>query len=479
MMISPRYLKIVPFAIAAAALTAACTSGSGDPGGVGRSSVVLTMANGSANIASYPAVAQFVNRFTELESGLSANVVDRWGDFKPDSEQQIVRDVASGKADVGWVGARVFDTLGVSSLQALSAPMLVDSYALQQAVVDSDVSRRMLDGVDKVGVHGLGLLAGGLRKPVSVKRPFLRAADWQGARFGTLKSATQTTAIEALGAKPTEVLAQDRDKAIDSGQLDAFEMSLRGYQFNSLERRAPYVAANVNLWPEMMVLIVNPDRFGKLRDYERARLVQAANETAARSGELSGGDAALLAQECQLGARAHVAAADDLAALRDAFAPVYAKLRQDAATRDVIARIEELKRSTTAEPALTIPAGCTETDPAPVASNASNELLGTWEAASPHPYLFEVTDSVWVQYERRTDGSTEQGWRGTYTISGSTVRLKEIGAGCELEYQFTLQAGELRIKVVRSGPEDNPDCGPHDLAVQRFIYETAPFHKTK
>ena len=122
-------------------------------------------------------------------------------------------------------------------------------------------------------------------------------------------------------------------------------MSLRGYQFNSLENRAPYVAANVNLWPEMMVLIVNPDRFSKLRDRERGWLEQAARETATRSAELSGGDQTLLTQECELGSRASLASVADLAALRDAFAPVYARLREDATTKDFIARIRRSNAS--------------------------------------------------------------------------------------------------------------------------------------
>ena len=108
----------------------------------------------------------------------------------------------------------------------------------------------------------------------------------------------------------------------------------------------------------------------------------------------------------------------------------------------------------------------------------TNPLLGTWEATNPHPYVFQVTPGLWIQFERRADGSNEQGWRGTYAINGSSITLKEIGAGCELEYQVTLQAGELRIKVISSVSATNPDCGPNDLAIQRFIYETAPFHKT-
>ena len=110
------------------------------------------------------------------------------GGFADDAEQQVVRAVAAGKADLGWAGARVFDTMGVSSFQALQAPMLIDSYALEQAVAASDTPGQMLQGLTKVGVRGLGVLGDGLRKPIAVKQPMLGAADWRGITFGTVKS---------------------------------------------------------------------------------------------------------------------------------------------------------------------------------------------------------------------------------------------------------------------------------------------------
>ena len=478
-MIARKLLGTASLGVAATVLTTACISGTADDGrdSAPGSDTVLTMANFSSSITTRPPIAHFVNRFRELSSGVSIKVVNNWGGLTPNLEQQVIRDVAAGKADLGWVGTRVFDTLGVTSFQALSAPMLIDSYALQQAVVGDDISQQMLDGLGAVGVRGLALLAGGLRKPVSVKSPLLRPSDWRGATFATFRSVIQSTAIEALGATAVEMVGQSLNDAVDAGSVDGFEVSLRLYQSGSSEKRVPYVAANVSLWPEMLVLVVNPDRFGKLSDRERAWLMQAATDIAARSAGLSGGDATVMAQECELGTRFGVASTADLTALRDAFAPVYAKLGQDATTKRLMARIEELKRATSTEQEPAVPTGCGVNDAGPTTGSPTNPLVGTWEAASPHPYLLQVTQSMWVQLERHTDGSIEQGWRGTYTVNGSTITLTEIGFGCELEYHMTLQAGELRIKVIRHEGEHS-NCGPDDLAIQRHIYETAPFHKT-
>jgi TRAP-type C4-dicarboxylate transport system substrate-binding protein len=96
--------------------------------------------------------------------------------------------------------------MGVSSFQALQAPMLIDSYALEQAVVASDIPGQMLQGLTKVAVTGFGVLADGLRKPIAVKQPMLGVADWRGMKFGTYRSQGQDQAIRALGATPMEVV---------------------------------------------------------------------------------------------------------------------------------------------------------------------------------------------------------------------------------------------------------------------------------
>ena len=107
--------------------------------------VQLRLANTGGEIAQTPAVEYFVERVDELSGGnVRIEVVDQWAEFASDAEQQVVNDVAAGEVDLGWVGSRVFDTLGVDSFQALTAPMLIDSYALENAVIESGVTDKMM-----------------------------------------------------------------------------------------------------------------------------------------------------------------------------------------------------------------------------------------------------------------------------------------------------------------------------------------------
>src|SRR5437867_8264829 len=104
----------------AAIMAAACTrgAGAGDKAGGRGEPVVLRLAEGAADSSTDLAVAEFVRRIDQLASGhLTIQVLPGWGNGEPGAEQQTVHDVAAGKADLGSVGARVFDTLGVTSFQ--------------------------------------------------------------------------------------------------------------------------------------------------------------------------------------------------------------------------------------------------------------------------------------------------------------------------------------------------------------------------
>src|SRR5438034_7847481 len=164
--------------------------------------------------------------------------------------------------------------------------MLIDSYALEDAVVRSGITGEMLKSLSKLGVTGLAVLADGLRKPIAVKGPLLSPADWHGITFQSFRSQGQAEAIRALGAQPTDVIGPAFDQGLQEGQIQGFDKNLLVVQINGVERWAPYVTANVNLWPQMDVLLANPGRLAALTEKERSWFHQAAKEAAVRSTSL-------------------------------------------------------------------------------------------------------------------------------------------------------------------------------------------------
>jgi TRAP-type transport system periplasmic protein len=124
----------------------------------------------------------------------------------------------------------VFDTLGLNSLRALTAPMLIDSYPLQRAVIASDIPGEMLADLDDVDVTGIAVLADGLRKPIAVDQPLMSPDDYADIRFTALRSRTHADSIRALGAIPGEALAASRNRSPSSrtGSFSTVTMTAGG-----------------------------------------------------------------------------------------------------------------------------------------------------------------------------------------------------------------------------------------------------------
>ena len=137
--------------------------------------------------------------------------------------------------------------------------MLIDSYALENAVIESGMTEEMMEGLDELGLRGLAVLADALRRPMGVDAPILTQADWRGTSFGTLKSDGQVEAIGALGGDPVEIFGPHRRDALDDGSLQGFEFGLWLYSDPMWSSRAPYVAANVHSGLRWMSCSRTPD----------------------------------------------------------------------------------------------------------------------------------------------------------------------------------------------------------------------------
>lgn len=151
-------------ALALTAATAGCSAvaGGDKAGGPVGGPVVVRMANTASGLDDIPPVGEFVRQVGTLSGGtLLVTMTNQWDDYAPSAEARLVRAVAAGTVDLGWASSRVFDTVGMRSWQALSAPMLIDSYPLENAVLRSGIPDRMLAGLPKIGVAGLGVSGNG------------------------------------------------------------------------------------------------------------------------------------------------------------------------------------------------------------------------------------------------------------------------------------------------------------------------------
>ena len=153
-----RRVRLAGAVVLVALALAGCSAQAGSKAGGPGAPAVLRMATVNGVPGFMPQVDPYlVSRVAELSAGnVQIDMAYHVGENVPGGEQQVVRDVAAGRYDLGVVGTRVFDTLGVDSFQALTAPMLIDSYPLERAVIGSGIPAQMMGSLDTLHVTGLG-----------------------------------------------------------------------------------------------------------------------------------------------------------------------------------------------------------------------------------------------------------------------------------------------------------------------------------
>jgi TRAP-type C4-dicarboxylate transport system substrate-binding protein len=277
---------------------------------------------------------------------LQIEFANAWRIGEADYEQGTLEDVKAGEVDLGWVGARALDRVGVTSFQALLAPLLVDSYDLQDMVFQEGIPQQMLEGLKTADLVGVGVLPGPMRKILGVSGPLQSPADFEGKVIGLQDSALSDATLQALGATPKPAPSS---AALDG--MDGYEQQLSSIAGNGYGAEADSVTSNVNLWPRPLVIVAGTKVFASLRGEQQAALREGVDVAIpdALEGSRAEDDAAVSAL-CQQDVTLATASDDDLGRVRTALDPVYADLEADPQTAEYLSAISDLKDQVAARP---------------------------------------------------------------------------------------------------------------------------------
>jgi TRAP-type transport system periplasmic protein len=402
-------------------------------GGGGQHPRVLHMASADPlGIEHDPAVAFFADRVAQLSGGrLRIALDERWARGATAREAALLRDVAHGRADLGWAHASSFDRIGVESFQALQAPLLVDRDSTQDAVIHSPLAAHMLAGTRSAGLEGLALLAGPLSRLVGVNRPLRDAGDLRGVLIAVHDSALAEDAVHALHSYPKRITATHTallyvDTVSEPGPPGALEDDPDALFFDryggacrpqgaACDRVGPWLATNAALWPRTAVLVANPRRLGDLSKRERAWVTEAAKQAARYSTKRDGDDARVLSELCAGGVRMTMAPRSALARLGRAWRPVYRRLEARPDTRAALREIRRLRAQAPAAAPLRPLLGCSRP------SLVGHAARGVRSTLPDGVYRVQITDA-----DLRAAGANRAGDRtgtATLTLRGGRWRL--------------------------------------------------------
>ncbi|MEA2675460.1 MAG: hypothetical protein QOI92_2652 [Chloroflexota bacterium] len=416
---------------------------------------------------------QYELDFASAVSKLSAGSIDVTvtGDWQQDdlnNEADLVKAVADGKAELGYIGARGFDTAGVSSFAGLQAPMLIDSFNLEAKVLTSDWAQKLLEGPRSVGVVGLGYVQGELRQALGITRNLAEVTDFQGARIGARPSHVTEMTMRALGATMVAIPAS----SVNVSALDGIEMGLPGVAGNGYDKGATSFTGNLVFWARPNILFANAKWFDSLSADQQGYLQAAAREVAATSAASVFGSAAeAKGIVCARDLAITTVSQPALDAFRARLQPVIDEMSKDPATKATIDAILAL-RGQTDVPDVVAP--CPKAAPSPSLNTGPTLLDGTWKTSFTKADLVasplltdsgEINDGNWGdftmtfghgKFTSTQSNSFEHGTgSGTFTVIGNAVYMHIDQTGENFAYRWSIFENTLtftRDESIGGGP---------------------------
>lgn len=227
------------------------------------------------------------------------------------------------------------------------------------------------------------------------------------------------------------------------------------------------VTGNITFFPRVDILFANQKRLASLTDGQRRVLHAAAGDTLTHL--LAGLPDREDAREfCAGGGQVVTAGNADLAPIQAAAQPVYTQMERDATTKNLIARIRQLKQGL--PPAPPPPASCGST--ATTAQSGGQIPEGTYAAVATKQdalrlgwqdecalrsdgahLTLQLRGGRYIQTEGCKGHPDEIGSHGTYTVSGDRLVFQETCCGAST-VTWSLDGTALVLRLPTSAPND-------------------------
>jgi TRAP-type C4-dicarboxylate transport system substrate-binding protein len=309
-------------------------------GGNGSGSRPLTLRFANAHGSLLPELHWFADAVVKVSNGdVRIDYINRW--TTPDNTREETSTMASvmrEQADLGWAGTRAFGVLGVRSLDPLQAPMLFDEYQSLGVVVAHELMHEMMEPLERLGLKGLVVLPGGLRKPFAFTRRLLAPRDYEGAKLRIHESLVAETTYRALDAEA--VVLSVRQMASNPMQLcDGLDIQTEALAGWGLRGSITY---NVNLWPRTLAIAASERSFTWLGEPERQLLLDASQRTLMRALDKLQRQDEIDRAAVPESVNPIEASADDVQAIRRRVEPAHEELRRHPDTAPFYERLRAI-----------------------------------------------------------------------------------------------------------------------------------------
>jgi TRAP-type C4-dicarboxylate transport system substrate-binding protein len=277
----------------------------------------------------------FLDRLDELSEGaIAVDLQENWtpsGDAGGSDEEALTLAVASGDVDVAWVTVRSLSAIGITGIDSLEAPLLIQTPEQQREVATGlagEIVTRQLKGT---AIEGLSIFPGPLQYPVANGAPIMDVGDWAGKTVqytpGDNDQSAVAQAITTLGGTPTSD-GQDPIADLVAGTVQVSTANPADLIAGGATATGPFMTGTYALYPVMEMVIINRSVLDRLSTRQHGFLEGAVE----RAQDLSMAEPDLatpVAEACTAGLFFGMINFDQLAAVQAAVQPVYDALEKE------------------------------------------------------------------------------------------------------------------------------------------------------
>jgi TRAP-type C4-dicarboxylate transport system substrate-binding protein len=485
-LVGRRHHRVRPWpalAVIAALMAVGCSGqGASKSGGAPEQAPNGTIALTFASADPLPVDTFFATQVSKDSSGHLRLRTIPYDTHSTSIDQKLAAALGAGKLDVGDVGSRAWESLGVEAFRAYQDPFLVTSRELLNRAVTGPVAAGLLATLKPARVTGLAIVPTGVRYLYST-RPLTTPAQFSGAKIRINASATTSEMLTVLGATPVTDVADGPPaiRALRSGALTAIEASPD--HASDYVQAAPYVLVNAPLFAKTSTFAVSSAVLAKLPARDVGWLREAAQQAAASQAS-SAADRLDWAAQCGEGLKPQAVTSQQFAALHNAEAPTYADIAGDPQTALAVDRIGGLA---TQEPRMNSWATCHGVAVGPSPTSALDGTYGvTWyqadvvasgdcvDCGNAGNYTLAIHDGRYALYHPvqlhanpgEPSVADTAAWKptdpvevGTISLAGNRARLvpdtNQQNGSAPVVYTFELFRGLLTWHLVSGGGWDS------------------------
>lgn len=221
-----------------------------------------------------------------------------------------------------------FGRVGFPEFELFDLPFLFDNLTEVRQLTEGPLGQRMLAGLGRQGLVGLGYLDNGF-KQMSANRPLLQPTDFRGLRMRVQGSWVIAAQMRALGATPVTLSFSQTREALRRQIVQGTENPLSNFWTQRMDREQSHLSLTQHAY--LGYAVITSQRFWRsLSEADRMLLAQALREALAHGNQIADqqNDKALNALRYAGTTQVHTLSPTQRAGLRAAVQPVYEQLGQ-------------------------------------------------------------------------------------------------------------------------------------------------------